>query len=760
MSGVARHPECELVVSTRFKSHLTLIANRLRNRAAKRAALALFIGCATAIVTSLQVAMKRSERTTERLNTAAIRLDAFTGGAPGDDQRRAAIAWGYAERLRLGLESPFRLVEAAGRDPRLTVEERRTVSWALLAHIGRGEAHQVDPAVLDGIGPVDGNRLVPGEQHVALIDSVVARAKNPRSAELAIRFAYTLAVAERVVEASAPILAAEAAALAADREIARREAGAMVRSLRGTDPVEVVRRRREQRAFYVERPMLLAPTSEIEDEAMAMTPALLAIVRAMRVGSEHADLSARSDVDITAIALAPRLYAAGALVPPSAPLAVTVQRYEPMMRAQGGGARVDEQALARARNAEMLVGATRVADATRAQRRVVGRLILAAAVAMRSVSQEPVWFPVDSAPSELDLAKRLGAADIVFDHDVPTVWRPYYARQLDVAVRDLRRVLPALSLDALHIRFRMHSPSDSALALHDPRSRTLHLPVLTAGGTLSHELAHDLDRRMALQRGLAGYQSDLVARVQTKDGTRGSTTARLAASLRALTEELSEAPFTTNARPERPAEIFATRVDWFVAQALARQGLSSGFLSAAQDELLTGHVIHPERLRGSSRSRSLLTALEAMTVVAPFAQIDEAPSAQTLLRWSLAGAVDRRAAADIVHSGDQRSWQTPTLLGGGNCTNDVSARAGLIRLAAESRARGWLRSRARWTPDAERSPWARAMLRQSPWSDALAEARVAVLRDFILVQLASGVELPAGLSAYASPLARRARCER
>jgi hypothetical protein len=79
-------------------------------------------------------------------------------------------------------------------------------------------------------------------------------------------------------------------------------------------------------------------------------------------------------------------------------------------------------------------------------------------------------------------------------------------------------------------------------------------------------------------------------------------------------------------------------------------------------------------------------------------------------------------------------------------------------MAAESRARGWLRLRARWTADAERAPWARATLRQAPWSDAAAERRVAELRDYVLVGLAFSDELPAGLSAYAAPLALRARC--
>src|SRR5206468_12574647 len=145
--------------------------------------------------------------------------------------------------------------------------------------------------------------------------------------------------------------------------------------------------------------------------------------------------------------------------------------------------------------AEMLVAATARTDTARAERRAIGRLMLASAVAMRSLAQEPVWFPTDTAIDAATTAATLGLADITFDRDVPTVWQPYSLRSLTNALTDLRRVFPALDLHALHVRFRMNAPADSALAMHDPRTRTLHLPVLTWAGTLSHELAHDIDRQ-------------------------------------------------------------------------------------------------------------------------------------------------------------------------------------------------------------------------------------------------------------------------
>src|SRR5439155_350182 len=230
-----------------------------------------------------------------------------------------------------------------------------------------------------------------------------------------------------------------------------------------------------------------------------------------------------------AAALPPALFAAGQRVPPTASLAVTVQRHLPTLRAQT--THVDMNALARVRNAEMLVAAAARTDTGRSERRAIGRLMIASAVAMRSLAQEPVWFPTDTAIDAALTAAGLGIADIAFDR--------------------------------------------------------------------------------------AGSE-------------------RHAASLRHTRENLSQPPTVGRSITERPAEIFATRVDWFVAQALARQGISDGFLSAVQDELLTGHVVHPERLQGSARSRSLLTALVEMTSVSEFVREEYETSVLTLLRWSLA----------------------------------------------------------------------------------------------------------------------------
>jgi hypothetical protein len=728
-----------------------------RRRPIRRGALALALSAGTAITAATFIGDEREAQTRARLENAAEELDALTDGGPSDDLRRAAVAWGYSERLRLGLESPFRLIEAAAGDVRLSAEERRTVSWALLAHVIRGETHDIEPAALDLIGPQERGRSVVGEQHLELMTAAIVGADNPRAAELALRLSYTLAAAERILDGAAPSIAAEAAAMIADREIARREGLAIVRASGSMDPIVALNRRRARRGLYVERPVMLAPDAEIERDAIAMAAALLDSIRALRPLEFEDHLAPESDAE--GRRLAAELQRVAARVPPAAPLAVTVQRYLPVLRAYVST--LDHGALRKVINPEMLVATLRPANMSRAQRRIVGRLVLAAGVSMRSLAQEEVRFAPDSGISTATAAAAIGAASIDFDQDVPLYWQPYLLRSLTRGVDDLRRVLPALRLGAVHVRFRMTSPADSALAMHDPRTRTLHLPVTTAGGTLLHELAHELDRQSAQQEGLAGYRSDVEARgagPRTRAGAAAG--GRVAASLRALTEDVASITRESGTRTasERPAEIFATRVDWFVAQALARRGISNGFLTGVQDELLTGHVVHPERLRSSGRSRSLQDALEGMTVIAMRDRTDGPPTAWSLLRWSLGGPVDRRAAAEILRTATS-PWDPSPLATGKRCAEiDPDGPAALIRLAADARARGWLRQRARWMSDAERPRWAHAMLGQAPWDGEAAEQRIAALRDHILTQLSSGVELPAGLGAYAAPIAAAARC--
>src|SRR5688500_9286824 len=64
----------------------------------------------------------------------------------------AAIAVGYLERLRLGLVSPFRLIDYALADPRLDEATRHRVAYALLARALDGDSYEIDPVALDRAG--------------------------------------------------------------------------------------------------------------------------------------------------------------------------------------------------------------------------------------------------------------------------------------------------------------------------------------------------------------------------------------------------------------------------------------------------------------------------------------------------------------------------------------------------------------------------------------------------------------------------------
>src|SRR5687768_7058225 len=220
-----------------------MVKSTLLPPSTRRAALSLILACAMTTGLTLFVASRRTAATSARLHSAERELEALTDG-PSETIERAAVAWGYAERMRLGLESPFRLIEAASRDPRLTQDERRTVSWALLATLLRGESPQVDAAALDRLmrgSPVRGE--APGE----LIEAHILNSGDPRSAELGLRMAYGLAAAERVIDASALPLVAQAAALIADREIGRREAGQLLRGSSSNGTIAAIAQARRER---------------------------------------------------------------------------------------------------------------------------------------------------------------------------------------------------------------------------------------------------------------------------------------------------------------------------------------------------------------------------------------------------------------------------------------------------------------------------------------------------------------------------------
>ena len=88
---------------------------------------------------------------------------------------------------------------------------------------------------------------------------------------------------------------------------------------------------------------------------------------------------------------------------------------------------------------------------------------------------------------------------------------------------------------------------------------------------------------------------------------------------------------------------------------------------------------------------------------------------------------DEGLAASIVR-GNPPAWAPGRLIGERICNDDERGRVQLMRMAAESRARGWLRQRATWIRPSERAAWARAALGEEPWSPALVAERVMATR--------------------------------
>ncbi|HEX9107916.1 MAG TPA: hypothetical protein VF832_11820, partial [Longimicrobiales bacterium] len=67
----------------------------------------------------------------------------------------------------------------------------------------------------------------------------------------------------------------------------------------------------------------------------------------------------------------------------------------------------------------------------------------------------------------------------------------------------------------------------------------------------------------------------------------------------------------------RPAEVFARNLEWFVAAALAREGMMNGYLSSVQDEVLTGYgSVQPPDLTGGT-GRALVDILDEVAPLYP-----------------------------------------------------------------------------------------------------------------------------------------------
>lgn len=553
----------------------------------------------------------------------AERLASRQDSAADSMTEQEVIAAGYLERLRLGLGSPFRLMEHALRDPRLVPRTRTPLLWALLDATRAGRAYEVDPRALVPVaGDARDRDPELGGMHLALIEEAVAAAGDPRAGEVAVREAYRLAAASHAVSPTAPAIAASAAALARDRALARGDAERLLAraGAAGRHPFALLAEWRQQRRFQVEAPPA-APRALAVDGAAA-TQALPLVGRIEEIGPRF-----RTGGRSPERAGAPRLAAAAGRrlargtkpdwYPTQAPVWITVQRYDDdLRRITAGDARAAgmvQRLLRGARTEETFAAEyAALAAAPAAVRQRTALIALEAAVAMRAYNQEGVWFPGFPAPSEADLKRVYGIRGVEFDAAVPEPWRPYYRRMLGDALADLELVLPSLDLRDAGFAIGTTGRTGAAVAIHDPYGRTIVLPPESGAGAIAHEVGHDLDWQVAYARyGMrAAYASEHVVR-----SGRGDDFASAVRRMPVPPEvAMRGGPEVQRRYAQRPPEIFARTFDGYVVGALAVRGRSNGYLSAAQDEFLGGYGL---ALMPGARTDAAAPFMEMLMVASP-----------------------------------------------------------------------------------------------------------------------------------------------
>ena len=568
----------------------------------------------------------------------------------------AVIGAGYRQRMRLGMGSPFRLIDFALHDPRLDPAARAVVARRILDGTLRGDGYRIDPLALTPVvNPSAGRWARSGDYHLELIEDAVAVDDDPRTGELTVRLAYQLAVMEGTIEARGYLRVAHAAALLRDREVARRDAHRLVdeASRRGADPVTLVPGWRRALRFEVERPALQPlPPAEVR-RAVARAPRLLARVR--RSGMSFAGRTTVPPLPVrllaggTAATLART--AERTAMPPQTAVAVRVRFADRSVKPAAGRQKRAWAAFAAAATGEEQLVAQRTLLLARAPefRPIAAGILLDAAVDLRTFAQERPWFPGFGGPSRGELMERHGVW-VVLDGDVPSAWGPHYRAVVDGAASRLRQVLPEVSLRGLTVRVSREPGTRWALARHNPRKRIIHWPALTGPGTLAHEIAHDLDRQAAVR--LYGVRGTYATTRAARLGDRP-----LAPALERIGEPSRGILRAVHPRGGAPNEVFARNVDWLVATALAARGLSDGYLSSTQDEVLTGHGTARPPGPPGSYDDALRTVLEAIIPSARpgrLAMRGRQPPPESVLRLVLGPAVPGRperapfAASDMV----------------------------------------------------------------------------------------------------------------
>jgi len=673
-------------------------------------------------------------------STIVLARNASPRGARGD---ALTVGLTYLERLRLGLGSPFRLVDQALDDPRFDADPtlRTRVVWALLGRLRRGDAYVVDSSALDGLGPWDPDgHGATGAQQLALIERAVESASDPRAGEMAVRLAYMISAGKAAVASPAVAVATEAAALVRDRVLAQRDLDDLfadaLRDPENRDVLSLLEDRRESTSFRVERPAGEQLDAELRTEAMNAVPSLVRALDTLeRAAPPHREQRATAPLLGRQFAL--RASALGADLPPAAPIVVASR-----LRNDRAQPATNEETLAAAYDA--------APQSTDSARRIAARALLSDAVALRAFAQERPWLPGDSTVSAADLVAEFALASVTFGRDVPRAWRSYYLGSLQTALQDMQRVFPALSFAGLHIQFGTQTLPDSALAMHDPRTRTIQLSIASSAGTIAHELSHDLDWQTArrMYANGRGYSTDRA--MEDRRGALGESVRGLAEA-RVIRGLGPGGGPTAPAHNDRPAELFARSVDWYVSSTLAMQGRSNGFLTAVQDPMLPGYAAGAPAVVGTAGAESLLGALAQMTFIPDSARdafasqwSDPAIIDPTLL---VRRVLDTPLSWRVVWQQLARSPNTQanaSMLGAPSmllCPTGKSAEAAardrLLLLTIDARARGAAIRRARYYPSSLRGEWARGLLATPPWRTDVGESVIDALRSSVVSELSS-----------------------
>ena len=144
-----------------------------------------------------------------------------------DTTRLNPIAAAYHDRLRLGLGSPFRLIESVLRDDRLG-NARDLVARDLMQALHDGDAYQLTPLMLVDVG-VDSTSAI---AQLDLIRETIERAANPRIGELAVNLAYQQVARDSVVSERVAERVFAMSALLRDRQLALADARRLARAAR------------------------------------------------------------------------------------------------------------------------------------------------------------------------------------------------------------------------------------------------------------------------------------------------------------------------------------------------------------------------------------------------------------------------------------------------------------------------------------------------------------------------------------------------